>query len=100
MLKADFRPLTAHDYRELPQGPPYHQLIEGDLYMAPSPDRLHQDILGNLFLIIRSFLEKHLHGSVVIGSADAPVATYTVKQTFESRLLPGLTVRVTKIFQR
>jgi len=184
MLKADFRPLTAHDYRELPQGPPYHQLIEGDLYMAPSPDRFLQYILGNLFLIIRGFLAKHPLGSVYMGpsdvqlseinvfqpdlyyvskarqtilteqgaegapdlvveilspktakydkglkravyartgveelwivdpelkqaqvyrlaeSADAPAATYNVKQTFETRLLPGLKVRVARIFQR
>jgi len=33
-------------------------------------------------------------------SADVPVATYNVKQTFESHLLPGLKVRVAKIFQR
>jgi Uma2 family endonuclease len=37
MLKSVPRPLTAHDYRELPAGPPYYQLIEGDLYMSPSP---------------------------------------------------------------
>jgi len=46
-------------------------------------------------LPIASYVKLYL-----LPTAEAPVATYNVKQTFESRLLPGLKIRVAKIFQR
>ena len=44
-------PLTAADYRLLPETGPRYQLIEGDLKMAPAPNRFHQDISLNIVLI-------------------------------------------------
>ena len=152
--------------------------------MAPSPDLFHQDIIGNLYFIIRGHLDAHPLGTVHIAPSDvqlsdlnvyqpdmyfvskrrksiltkqgaegapdliveilsprtakldkgvkrtvyartgvdelwivdperkqiqvyhlnvdaeAPVATYGVRQKFESPLLPGLKIPVSKIFQR
>src|ERR1051326_985041 len=80
MLPAAPRPLTVEDYRELPEGPPYYQLIEGDLYMAPSPDRFHQDILGNLHFIMRSHLEKRPSGSVHLAPSDVQLTELNIYQ--------------------
>ena len=80
MLKTVPRPLTVRDYRQLPEGPPYYQLIEGDLYMAPSPDRFHQDILGNLYFILRSYLENHPLGSVHLAPSDVQLTDLNVYQ--------------------
>jgi Uma2 family endonuclease len=80
MVKAEIRPLTVHDYRELPEGPPYYQLVEGDLYMAPSPELFHQDVLGNVFFIIRSYLEKHPIGTVHIAPSDVQLSDLNVYQ--------------------
>lgn len=80
MVKAEIRPLTVHDYRELPEGPPYYQLIEGDLYMAPSPDLFHQDILFNVAYLIRQYLEKHPIGSVHIAPSDVQLSDLNVYQ--------------------
>jgi Uma2 family endonuclease len=80
MLQAQPRPLTVHDYRQLPEGPPYYQLIEGNLYMAPSPDRLHQDILGNLYHILRNHLEKRPSGSVHLAPSDVQLTDLNVYQ--------------------
>jgi len=80
MLKTASRPLTVRDYRQLPEGPPYYQLVEGDLYMAPSPDRLHQDILGNLHFILRSHLEKRPSGSVHLSPSDVQLTDLNVYQ--------------------
>jgi Uma2 family endonuclease len=80
MLKTASRPLTVHDYRELPEGPPYSQLIEGDLIMSPSPDLFHQNILGNLYFIIRSYLEKHQTGSVYLAPSDVHLTDLNVYQ--------------------
>jgi Uma2 family endonuclease len=72
MLRTEPRPLTVHDYGELPEGPPYYQLIEGDLEIQVY----------------------HLQKS-----ADLPVATYSGKQKFASALFPGLKLQIGKIFQ-
>ena len=80
MLRAELRSLTVHDYRELPEGPPYYQLIEGDLYMAPSANLFHQDILGNLYLILRDHLKKHPVGKVVLAPSDVRLTDLNVYQ--------------------
>ena len=80
MLQSAPRPLTARDYRQLPEGPPYYQLIEGDLYMAPSPDRFHQDILGNLHFILRSHLEKCPLGSIHLAPSDVQLTDLNIYQ--------------------
>ena len=65
-------PLTAEDYRLLPETGPRYQLIEGDLYMAPAPNRYHQDISANIHFIIRRYLEKHPIGKLY----NAPFDVY------------------------
>ncbi|SRR5258705_483411 len=59
MLKMVPRPLTVHDYREMPEGPPYYQLIDGELQMSPSPNREHQEILTRIFAAFVRYLDKH-----------------------------------------
>ena len=49
--------LTKRDYYELPELGPRYQLIDGDLCMAPAPDRAHQHFLGNLYFLLRKYLE-------------------------------------------
>jgi Uma2 family endonuclease len=78
MLRAETRPLTVHDFRELPEGPPYYQLIEGDLYMVPSPDLFHQDILLNVAYLLRRYLEKHPIGTVHIAPSDVELSDLNV----------------------
>lgn len=80
MLQSAPRPLTVRDYRQLPEGPPYYQLIEGDLYMAPSRERVHQDILGNLYYILRSHLEKCPLGSVHLAPSDVQLTDLNIYQ--------------------
>jgi Uma2 family endonuclease len=52
-------PLTVEHYRNLPETGPRYQLIEGDLYMTPAPNRLHQDISRNLEFLLMKYLEEH-----------------------------------------
>jgi Uma2 family endonuclease len=80
MLKTAAGPLTVADYRELPEGPPYYQLIAGDLYRAPSPDLFHQDILGNLHFILRLYLERHPVGTVHLAPSDVQLSGLNVHQ--------------------
>ena len=80
MLKTAAPPITVQDYLELPEGPPYYQLIEGDLYMAPSPDLFHQGILGNIYFVLRSHLTGHPAGTVHIAPSDVQLSELNVYQ--------------------
>ncbi|EIQ01374.1 hypothetical protein OpiT1DRAFT_05950 [Opitutaceae bacterium TAV1] len=63
-------PVTRHDFALLPEGPPYFQLIEGDLYMAPSPNFFHQDIAYNLTGILRDYLLRNPLGKLRFAPVD------------------------------
>jgi Uma2 family endonuclease len=56
--------LTVENYRLLPETGPRFQLIEGELYMAPAPNRYHQDISRNLEYIFLEYLEEHPIGKL------------------------------------
>jgi Uma2 family endonuclease len=51
--------LTVEEYRNLPETGPRYQLIEGDLYMSPAPNRFHQDISRNIQGALDRYLEKN-----------------------------------------
>src|SRR5271165_3505836 len=65
-------PLTVHDYRSLPEAGPRYQLIEGDLYMAPAPNRFHQEISRNLQVKLYLYLRESGLGKVF----NAPFDVY------------------------
>lgn len=80
MLKPAATPLTVCDYRLLPEGPPYYQLVEGDLFIAPPPDLYHQDIVGNLFFLVRSYLQKRPVGTIHLAPSDVQLSDLNVYQ--------------------
>lgn len=59
VVRPDAPPLTVEHYRNLPETGPRYQLIDGDLYMAPAPNRFHQDISRNLEFILLRYLAEH-----------------------------------------
>lgn len=72
--------INRHDYQAMPQGPPYFQLIEGDLIMSPSPTTLHQRIAGRLLSLIHTFLESHPIGEVFMAPLDVFLSDTNVYQ--------------------
>ena len=62
--------ITADEFRDLPEGPPYYQLVEGELFMSPSPERFHQNIILNLAVILRHYLAEHRIGKVYVAPLD------------------------------
>ncbi|MEY2878321.1 MAG: hypothetical protein RLZZ15_701 [Verrucomicrobiota bacterium] len=71
---------TVADYRAMPEGPPYYQLIEGELIMAPSPGSFHQDVAGNLHLLLANYVRKHRLGKVCIAPLDVYLTADSVVQ--------------------
>jgi len=80
MLHAKAPLITRHDYQEMPEGPPYFQVIEGELVMTPSPNLFHQDISGNIFTILRGYLVKHPIWSSHIAPLDVYLSDVNVYQ--------------------
>jgi Uma2 family endonuclease len=61
---------TVKDYIELPEGPPYYQLIEGELIMSPAPSYSHQRTVGRVFLKLSRLSEEKGLGEVLISPID------------------------------
>jgi len=85
--------LTVENYRILPETGPRYQLIEGDLYIAPAPNRYHQDISRNLEYILLEYLEEHpiafsttLHSmfTSMIAMSSNPTSWSSSTRTFPS----------------
>jgi Uma2 family endonuclease len=49
--------LTVEDYKVLPETGPRYQLVEGELRMAPAPNRYHQRIVLNIAFLIQQWVE-------------------------------------------
>ena len=72
--------LTVENYKILPETGPRYQLIEGDLYMAPAPNRYHQDISRNLEYILLDYLDEHPIGKLYDAPFDVYLDDYNVFQ--------------------
>lgn len=72
--------LTVENYKILPETGPRYQLIEGDLYMAPAPNRYHQDISRNLEYILLEYLDDHPIGKLYDAPFDVYLDDYNVFQ--------------------
>ena len=55
---------TVADYMQLPDDGPRYELIEGELLMAPAPNRYHQEIASNLVLILAAYVKEHRSGKI------------------------------------
>jgi Uma2 family endonuclease len=84
VVRPDAPPLTVEEYKNLPETGPRYQLIEGDLYMAPAPNRYHQDISRNL----QSALDRYLEANPIGVLYDAPFDVYlTETDVFQPDLI-------------
>ncbi|MSU47716.1 MAG: Uma2 family endonuclease [Opitutus sp.] len=81
MLLVKHRPLTVHDYMQMPEtSGKKTELIEGDFFMSPSPIRFHQEILGRLFGPIWAYLQINSLGKVYAAPFDVTLTDLNVYQ--------------------
>ncbi|MFN3533288.1 MAG: Uma2 family endonuclease [Candidatus Brocadia sp.] len=57
------------DYLQLPEDKRY-EIIDGDLFMVPSPNERHQHILSNIFYILFDYVRKNKLGTVYCAPFD------------------------------
>jgi Uma2 family endonuclease len=78
----DVRPtgvkLTYDDFVLFPDDGMRHELIDGEHYVTPSPNRKHQKVSGNLYLLIASWLEDHPSGQVYYAPFDVVFSKFDV----------------------
>lgn len=79
-VRPEAPPLTAAEYKLLPETGPRYQLVEGDLYMAPAPNRYHQTISRNLEYILMRYLEEHPIGELYHAPFDVYLSNVDVFQ--------------------
>lgn len=72
--------LTYQDYFDLPESDDRYELIDGELYMAPTPIPEHQIFLFYLTKVIEEFVTKHELGRVIISPQDVILSEDIVLQ--------------------
>jgi len=70
--------LTYEDFLLFPDDGKRHELIDGEHYVTPSPNRDHQRIVGRLYLLIGSWLEEHPIGEAFLAPFDVVISTHDV----------------------
>ena len=70
--------MTAAEFFGLPEGPPFFQLIDGDLYMSPSPRRYHQKLALRLGHILQTYLDAHPIGELYLAPSDVIFTADTI----------------------
>jgi len=70
--------LTYDDFVLFPDDGKRHELIDGEHYVTPSPNIRHQQIQGDLFGLIWSYLQVHPVGRVFTARLDVLFSDYDV----------------------
>jgi len=58
--------MTIVDWEAMPEDGNRYEIIEGELFVSCSPGLTHQEVLGNIVFAVRSYLEQHPIGKVVL----------------------------------
>ena len=72
--------ITVEEFDQLPEGPPYYQLVGGELIMTPSPNVNHQRILGKLHIILDAYVKVRGEGAVFLAPLDVKLSDTDVFQ--------------------
>jgi len=70
--------LTYDDFLQFPDDGKRHELIDGEHYVTPSPSTTHQRVLGNLYYLLRDWLEAHPGGAVFFAPYDVVFSEFDV----------------------
>jgi len=70
--------LTYEDYCLLPNDRKRYEIIDGELFVTPSPLWRHQNVLTNLLLCLGEFVKKHDLGKVITAPLDVVFSQYDV----------------------
>ena len=70
---------TVADYEALPDDV-RAELMGGELYVTPAPELRHQEVIGQLFMVLKTHADLHAAGRVVLSPMDVHLPTGDVVQ--------------------
>ena len=70
---------TYEDYLHFPEDKRY-EIIDGEIYMVPSPGEAHQDVCANLAFVLRVFVKENALGKVYFAPLDVVFSETDVVQ--------------------
>jgi len=70
--------LTYDDYVNFPNDGKRYEIIDGELYVNPSPNMKHQRVLLRLAVALTTFVEKHHLGEVFVAPFDVVLSEIDV----------------------
>jgi Uma2 family endonuclease len=71
---------TYNDYTKLPDDGKRYEIVDGVLYMAPSPNEWHQTAAGEIFAYLRTYVKLAGLGRVYMAPFDVQLAYNSVVQ--------------------
>jgi Uma2 family endonuclease len=74
------RKLTYEDYARIPDDGRRHEIIDGVHHASPSPSADHQDLSGNLLLVLAPFVRKHQLGRLYVALFDVVLSPHDIVQ--------------------
>jgi len=80
MTAVTAKKLTYDDYVDLPEDGNRYEIIDGELYVNPSPNTKHQRVLGRLFIALSAFVDAHDLGEVFMAPLDVVMSRNDVVQ--------------------
>ncbi len=72
--------LTYWDYMALPESDERYELIDGELRVVPAPVPNHQGFLGDLHILVHTFVRDNRLGRVYFAPIDVVLSEYNVVQ--------------------
>ncbi len=83
--------MTAAGYASLPDDGYWYELIQGVVVLSPSPGRMHQDIAGLIYFLLRSHIEVHAGGAggTLLYEVDVTLASDEVYRPDLCYFAPG-----------
>jgi len=89
--------MTYHEYALLPQDRNRYEVIDGELYVTPSPSYQHQRVIGRLYSILQAYVSSRGLGEVLTAPMDVLLSETNIVQPdilfLRTERLPPITAK-------
>ncbi len=73
-------PMTYHEYALLPQDRNRYEVLDGELYMTPSPSLRHQRVVQRLTMVLSQYVEASGSGELLFAPLDVLLTETNIVQ--------------------
>ncbi len=88
---------TYEDYAALPDDGRRYEIVNGVLVMAPAPTPEHQDIVGEIYVVLRAYVKLAGLGRVFMGPLDVQLSP---ENTFQPDLVVLLNAHLDRVTEK